>query len=129
MQYRLGVIHPMGNYEAFVEAESPEAAEAAFFDNMTEAERARRYTVESITEHEPKLGWVLVMGGDGMYGKYGAGPTLEQAKAEFRKVGGRLGLGYSVFRFDPETDYLGVNQMGAYSFRGSPPAEEKVPAR
>lgn len=77
-------------------------------------------------EAGPK-GQTLVMGGDGMYGKWGYGEDLVKAKAEFRKAGGRLGLGYTIFQFDAETEFFGVTNMGGYYFKGNPPKETAVP--
>lgn len=56
---------------------------------------------------------VLVMG----WPYWGSGPTLEAAKNRFRTEGGRLSNGYAVITFDAETEFLGITDMGYYSFK------------
>lgn len=119
MQYRLRILSRMGQYDAFVEADSPEAAKEEFLAENPD------YRVEEVTEHEPRLGWTVV-GGQGFWG---SGPDLATAKAEFRRQGGRLGNGYGVAVFDEETDFVGVSGMGSLQFRGNPPEWTKVEAR
>lgn len=80
------------------------------------------------TTVEPRMGWTVVIGGDGMYGKWGGGLNLATAKREFRNQGGKLGLGYTALFFDTDTEFLGVDQMGRVSWRGNEPvATEKAP--
>lgn len=105
--YQMLMTSPTGEYWAYTEAESPEAAKAA-------VEEPGRYEAQSVEERERRLGWTLIMGGNGMYGKFGMGADLAAAKAEFRKAGGKMSLGYTVLTFDSETDLCGVDQMGRF---------------
>lgn len=53
-------------------------------------------------------------------GYYGRGATLAEAKANFRKQGGRLTYGYTVLTFGPGSVFLGIGAMG-YRYLGSSP--------
>lgn len=59
---------------------------------------------------------------------WGSGATVEAAKAEFRKHGGRLGKGYTVIEFGPGSAFVGIGPMG-YRWVGQPPTTSEVPAR
>jgi hypothetical protein len=89
-----------GEYMAYAEAETPEAAKAQVEEGG--------YTASEVTERDRALGYTVVAG-DFIYG---AGPDLATAKREFRNRGGRLSDGYTVLTFDDETDFLGIDQMG-----------------
>ena len=122
--YQLTVNSPMGQYHAYVEAESPEAAEE-WFNRTTHVGSGSRYTVAEVEEREPRYGYTLVMGGR----HWGSGPDLATAKREFRKAGGYLSDGYMVLVFDDQTDFCGVNQMGSYHYLGNPPVSTTVEPR
>lgn len=60
---------------------------------------------------------------------WGKGETLPEAKANFRRFGGRLSLGYRILEFDAETEFLGVDDMGYYRWKGNAPTEKDVAPR
>jgi hypothetical protein len=60
---------------------------------------------------------------------WGKGPDLKTAKDNFTRHGGRLSGGYRILTFDDETTFLGVNEMGYYSWRGNAPTEKDVAPR
>lgn len=103
------VLSPTGDYMAYLEAESIEVAEA----EVTK-ESGHRIGIDSkgepeIWEREGRgLGYTVVIGNY----RYGAGPDLATAKAEFRKRGGRLSDGYAVLSFDEDTDFCGIDNFG-----------------
>lgn len=61
--------------------------------------------------------------------RWGSGVDLDAAKRRFKREGGQLTRGYTVLTFDDETEFLGVDQMGRYSWRGNAPQETAVPPR
>lgn len=60
---------------------------------------------------------------------WGRGTTLPEAKKVFQTHGGKLGNGYAVLTFDGETEFLGVDWMGSYSWVGNEPTIVTHPAR
>lgn len=62
-------------------------------------------------------------------GYWAHGEDLASAKRKFTSVGGRLSLGYGIFEFDDDTDFLGVDSMGYYEWKGNPPIKSVVAAR
>jgi hypothetical protein len=66
---------------------------------------------------EGSKGVFLIMG----QFRYGAGLTLEEAKKNFTAHGGKLRKGLTLIKFDSDTEYLGVDQMGRYHYKGNPP--------
>lgn len=60
---------------------------------------------------------------------WGANEDLDAAKARFRREGGRLGNGYAILTFDDDTEFLGVDNVGRYMYKGNPPTEKVVPSR
>lgn len=57
---------------------------------------------------------------------WGKGEDLATAKRNFRQAGGTLKQGYVILTFDAETEFLGINDMGYYSWRGNAPTEQRV---
>lgn len=70
-------------------------------------------------------GVTVVIGG----GYWGKGATTDAAKREYRRVGGRLGDGYTVLRFDENTLFLGIDGMGSYQWLGDAPEVQHVEGR
>lgn len=62
-------------------------------------------------------------------GYWGKGADLAEAKANFRKFGGRLSDGYMVLEFGPGSEFSGVSGMGYYHWHGEAPTVTEVPAR
>lgn len=60
---------------------------------------------------------------------WGSGSDLDAAKARFRREGGRLTSGYLLLTFDDETEFLGVDTAGRYSWNGNRPTEQVVQPR
>lgn len=52
---------------------------------------------------------------------WGAAETLDEAKANFRKQGGRLNQHHGVYEFDDETTFKGIDQMGRMHYVGNSP--------
>lgn len=73
----------------------------------------------------PRTGQTLVAGGH----RWGVGDTLTEAKANFRRQGGRLCDGYEVVVFDADTRFHGVDQAGRFHYRGNAPTRTEVKAR
>lgn len=70
-----------------------------------------------------RMGWTVLVG----FHVWGAGPTLEEAKKEFRKADGRLGDGYMILVFDKDTEFTGVNRIdGSTEYVGNPPQRTLV---
>lgn len=131
--YKVYVAAAFGDNESIVEAESPEAAgekvqQDYLDDGRFGTEPPRVISVEVYT---PTYGQTLVMGGSrsGYGGVWGYGSDLDAAKKAFRSNGGALGRGYTVLTFDAETDFVGVDPMGRYSYRGNAPTKTEVAAR
>lgn len=69
----------------------------------------------------------------GMY-YWGKGETLAEAKANFRKQGGVLSNGYTIYTFDAETEFIGVDDMARFHYkrtdgkdeRPNPPTEQII---
>lgn len=61
--------------------------------------------------------------------RWGAGDTLAAAKRNWQSQGGRLADGYTIYVFDSETEFLGVDSMGGYSYTGTAPTETVVKPR
>jgi hypothetical protein len=79
----------------------------------------------SKTNDEARTGQTLVVGNR----RWGAGDTLADAKRQWRRHGGRLADGYTVYVFDSETKFYGVDLWGRYSFTGNEPTVTEVEAR
>lgn len=61
---------------------------------------------------------------------WGVGKTLEKAKAQFRREGGRLSLGYTVLDFGTDLEFTGVDQLGRVYWEGDGrPVETEVKPR
>ena len=61
---------------------------------------------------------------------WGKGETLEKAKAQFRREGGRLSLGYIILDFGDDLEFKGVDQMGRVYWNGEGrPTETEVAPR
>ncbi len=60
---------------------------------------------------------------------WGKGATLAEAKKNFGRNGGKLSDGYIVLTFDGETEFLGFDVMGRYSWNGNRPTSETFKAR
>lgn len=81
---------------------------------------------ETTHETDPKMVGVTVVVGAGYYG---VSNTVEAAKANFRKFGGRLKHGYIVFEFDDQTEFTGIDDFGRVHYKsttGEPPNRPKV---
>ncbi len=65
--------------------------------------------------------------------RWGTGATLDAAKRNWQwrsgGQGGRLSDGYTVYTFDADTEFHGVDDMGRYSYRGNPPQVREVKSR
>ena len=59
---------------------------------------------------------------------WGIGDTLAQAKAQFRREGGKLAYGYQVAVFDKDTSFEGVDGMGRFYWKGNEPTIAHIPA-
>ncbi len=70
---------------------------------------------------QAKTGQTVIVG----YHYWGVGDTLDEAKRNMRKAGGRLGDGYYVVVFDDQTTFDGVDMAGGISYRGNPPIERR----
>jgi hypothetical protein len=79
----------------------------------------------SSTTTEAKTGQTLVVGNL----RWGAGDTLADAKRQWQRQGGRLADGYTVYVFDAETKFHGVDQWGRYSYTGNEPTVTEMKAR
>lgn len=77
--------------------------------------------MDASTETTDKTGQTVIVG----YHYWGAGDTLDVAKANLRKAGGRLGDGYSVVVFDDQTTFTGVDMAGGVNYRGNAPIESR----
>lgn len=87
---------------------------------------AENYTdITNVEERTPRLGWTVVFGNF----KWGGGTDLTNAKAQFRKQGGRLSDGYAIAVFDDETDFLGFGDMGYFYFGNAPEVTEVAPTK
>lgn len=75
------------------------------------------------TKLEGATGVYLIMG----QWRYGAGVTLNEAKKNFTNQGAGLTKGLTVVKFDDETEYHGVDQMGLFHFKGNSPEQIEVP--
>lgn len=71
-------------------------------------------------------GTTVVVGGNGYWG---SGATLQEAKKRFQREGGKLANGYEVITFEPGSEFCGVDGMGRYSWKGTAPTTQEVPAR
>lgn len=87
-------------------------------------QRAREMLAAASDSPGP-TGRVLVMG---QY-YWGVGSTLAGAKHKFKQEGGFLSKGYIVYEFDDETEFLGVDGMGRFNYRGNEPAETRFPPK
>lgn len=65
--------------------------------------------------HPDDVGVTVVYGGH----YWGKGKTLEEAKRNFRRFGGRLGYGYAILTFDEHTEFQGFDGLGRYSWRAT----------
>ena len=74
------------------------------------------------------IGGFLVIAG-AMFGTWGWGATLKEAKARFTTFGGKLSRGYDIFEFTPETEFLGVRQDGLIQWDGPEAKHTTVKAR
>src|SRR5688572_10537440 len=72
-----------------------------------------------------KRGQTLVMGA----WCWGAGDTLQEAKQKFQAQRGRLSDGYLILVFDASTEFLGVDEIGRYHYRGETPTRTLIPPR
>ncbi len=52
---------------------------------------------------------------------WGAGASLEEAKRNVKRHGGRLNAGYTVLVFDNDTQWLGINDVGTAFWKGNRP--------
>lgn len=125
--YQLTILSRTGDYPFNCEAESPEAATAKFEALLDPLEK-QHYRVESVTEREPLFGKTVIIGSGKIYGAWGYGDDLAEAKSAFRKNGGILSHGYLVLEFDEGTDFFGIDNMGRYSWssEGQPPKQTVV---
>lgn len=60
---------------------------------------------------------------------WGKGATLAEAKRNFTKFGGCLSDGYLILTFSAETEFIGVDDIGRYHWRGDVPARREVKPR
>lgn len=74
-------------------------------------------------------GTIVVAGTDGMYGHWGSGDTLDEAKRRARREGALLGLGYEILTFPEKTEFKGVDEMGRYYWNGEPPETKTIKPR
>jgi hypothetical protein len=103
------VLTRTGDYMAYLEAESIEAAEAEVTKEPGHRIGTDGKGEPEIWEREGRgLGYTVVVGNY----RYGAGPDLATAKQRFRARGGRLSDGYAVLVFDEDTDFCGIDNMG-----------------
>lgn len=71
-------------------------------------------------------GQTVVLGGNGLYGKWGYGASLKEAKKAFRSVGGVQKYGYTVLHFDTDTEFLGVDGLGRAHWKGNEPVVNEI---
>lgn len=60
-------------------------------------------------------------------GAYGRGLTLNQAKDECKKYGGKLGNGYTILKFGEGSTFKGFDDSGSYYWEGKEPEVTEVP--
>ena len=72
-----------------------------------------------------RLGWTVVIG----QMRWGAGPSIDVAKANFRDRGGKLSNGYTVATFDATTEFKGVDEAGRVLYIGNAPEQKEVAPR
>lgn len=48
---------------------------------------------------------------------WGSGDTLEEAKVNFKKNYGKLIEGYGILEFDKDTEFLGFDGLGRYTYQ------------
>jgi hypothetical protein len=72
-----------------------------------------------------KRGQTVVLG----YWQWGAADTLPDAKRNFQAQHGRVSDGYMILVFDADTEFLGVDDVGRYHYRGNAPTETLVKPR
>jgi hypothetical protein len=56
-------------------------------------------------------------------GYWGEGDTMDAAKLEFRKAGGKLSGRYVLYHFGERSMYAGFTLGGSYEYTGEPPTE------
>lgn len=82
-------------------------------------------------ETTTKTGVVVIVGRDENigYGKWGKGETVEQARRNFRKMGGSARHGYTILEFAEADQFKGIDAFGDVLYTGDEPQVTEVPAR
>lgn len=73
----------------------------------------------------PDLQRVVIVG----WGTWAQANNLAGAKRQFTLHGGELSNGYTIYTFDMATEFLGVDQFGSVSWKGTKPEVEEVTPR
>lgn len=71
-------------------------------------------------------GQTIVIVGNGYWAK---GNTLQEAKLNFNRHGGKLRNGYDVATFEPGTEFKGVDRFGSAHYVGNAPTVVTVAAK
>lgn len=82
-------------------------------------------------ETTTKTGAVIIVGRDESigYGKWGKGETVEQARRNFRRMGGSTRHGYTILEFAEADQFKGIDSFGGVQYTGENPQVTEVPAR
>lgn len=68
-------------------------------------------------DNEPMMGGYLILG----LHYWGWGATVVEARAQFKREGGRLNRRHLIYRFPDDTQFHGVDRYGWYSWTGDEP--------
>lgn len=79
--------------------------------------RCQQHEDDKVHDPATKARHVIVGSGSGYGGVYGIGTTLEQAKQQFRREGGRLGKYHRTFEFPDGVTFLGITGLGTVRWR------------
>lgn len=85
------------------------------WEKFTVEQHGEEWVVRGQAPNPQNVGAFVVVGAN----YWGRGCTVAEAKANFRKQGGRLGNGYNVFKFDAETEFRGVDDFGRVHYRST----------
>lgn len=75
------------------------------------------------TDKPKMMGGILLVG----YHHWGWGEDLDAAKRKLREVGGRLTDGYIIYTFNPDAEFLYVDQFGAVTYKEPPGWADELP--
>jgi hypothetical protein len=82
--------------------------------------------IQAVTVTEVADDLFVIVGLGSVGGRWAKGSTVDAAKAAFRREGGQLSKGYTVYTFTHASSFEGVDMMGGVNWQGERPASREV---